>query len=806
MIRALRLCLFTLSSVGFGGFAPELRDVHQGDVVRLEKRSLDVPQKYPDELQYGLSLEGKNYTVHLEKNRVFLGKSYTVTHYAEDGTMVKTTPEIWDHCYYHGHIHGLKDSSVSVGLCSGMQGFMKAEQHVYMIEPLQGSVDGDHAVYRQKHLRHRRDQSWLNDFVYSMIPKPAGVKSQVKLSTQRYVEMVMVVDNTEYRKHGRKKIEERMMGVANHIDKLYRPMNIRVMLVGLELWSHVDLIQVSSNPNITLQNFIQWRQDSLLKRKRHDNAQLVTGQDFDGTTVGLAYISAMCSDRSGAVNQDHHENAITLASTIAHEMGHNLGMLHDYQDCICAKSMFDKSCVMAESVGAPYPDQFSVCSKQSYQKFLEDYNPSCLLDNPGTEQLFGPPVCGNVFVEPGEECDCGTVEECTNPCCNATNCRLTEGSQCAQGECCKNCQLKPVGTVCRVAADDCDLSELCSGKSSDCPKDTFKMNGSPCNQDRGYCYNGQCPSHQDQCSRLWGKDAKVAAGQCFTKNSNCPFYNYQRCDKRHAMCGVLYCSGGKDLPITNRMKYFLMAGARCNEAVDASGDSGKVPTGTKCGSNMVCFNSLCQNVSVYENTGCSAKCNNHGVCNHENRCQCEAGWAPPYCAEELGTSESGQAMVIGVSVAVVGLCLFTLIIGRYRMCYRRPVIPTKRFRRGRLFSGQSNPVFQPSNARNNPQCGPPTISQPTFVASSSTQACTLLTVAPSHDAPEGPPSSERTSGLIYAIPVRPQFSQCLPQLPANKPLPPPSKPLPPSRPLPPLNVKLVIASQKVALIPPKGPR
>lgn len=34
-----------------------------------------------------------------------------------------------------------------------------------------------------------------------------------------------------------------------------------------------------------------------------------------------------------------------------------------------------------------------------------------------------------------------SVQECTNPCCNATTCKFKEGSQCADGECCDNCKV-----------------------------------------------------------------------------------------------------------------------------------------------------------------------------------------------------------------------------------------------------------------------------------------------------------------------------------------------------------------------------
>lgn len=37
---------------------------------------------------------------------------------------------------------------------------------------------------------------------------------------------------------------------------------------------------------------------------------------------------------------------------------------------------------------------------------------------------------------------CVSLQECNNPCCNATTCMLKEGAQCSSGECCENCQVK----------------------------------------------------------------------------------------------------------------------------------------------------------------------------------------------------------------------------------------------------------------------------------------------------------------------------------------------------------------------------
>lgn len=49
--------------------------------------------------------------------------------------------------------------------------------------------------------------------------------------------------------------------------------------------------------------------------------------------------------------QDHNNNAIGVASTIAHEMGHNLGLSHDTENCVCGSLTTKRGCIMSESVG-----------------------------------------------------------------------------------------------------------------------------------------------------------------------------------------------------------------------------------------------------------------------------------------------------------------------------------------------------------------------------------------------------------------------------------------------------------------------
>lgn len=58
------------------------------------------------------------------------------------------------------------------------RGFLRAENQVYLIEPLEDSVEGDHAVYKQEHLRTKRaTYGYINDTVYNyeVTPRLAGL-------------------------------------------------------------------------------------------------------------------------------------------------------------------------------------------------------------------------------------------------------------------------------------------------------------------------------------------------------------------------------------------------------------------------------------------------------------------------------------------------------------------------------------------------------------------------------------------------------------------------------------------------------
>uniref|UniRef100_A0A8B9FQB5 ADAM metallopeptidase domain 28 n=1 Tax=Amazona collaria TaxID=241587 RepID=A0A8B9FQB5_9PSIT len=414
-----------------------------------------------------------------------------------------------------------------------------------------------------------------------------------------------------------KTIRQRIFGIVNYINTVYKAINIYVALIGLEIWTDGDKCLLSHAAGFTLDSFSKWRLSDLLKRKRNDNLHL--NCPLSATwLLGCSYLfySAHRNNTLFFSLQDHNRNEIAVAATMAHEMGHNLGMSHDTKACTCSAEV----CIMTDTVSSIIPKQFSSCSLQSFEKYMLSDMPECLTNIPDKNSIIAPPSCGNGFVEKGEECDCGTPEECTNECCDPESCKLTAGSKCAQGECCENCQYKQSGAICRAVKHDCDLAEMCTGFSEHCPADRFRVNGYPCNYGEGYCYMGRCPTRENQCKAAFGAQATEGAASCYRMNEKGVYYGYCRkekgshvpCEKKDIMCGKLFCAGGNEMPRDGSLVTF----ESCKASFPRNGeaDPGMILNGTKCGNGMVCSNGECVYIEdAFRSTNCSAKCPGHAV-------------------------------------------------------------------------------------------------------------------------------------------------------------------------------------------------
>ncbi|XP_068161483.1 disintegrin and metalloproteinase domain-containing protein 12-like isoform X2 [Antennarius striatus] len=656
-------------------------------------------QNHPASLKLLIEAEGEQLLLTLEKNQGLFASNYTETHYLEDGSAVSGSHDLTRNCYYHGEVEGYTNSDVSLSTCAGVRGFISLGGRSYVLEPSADGADDTHWIYAARNLT-LPPGACGHDVIGSRPTEYAdggpfrAFSSRHKRhaeTTTKYVELIIVADNREFQKQGKdvEKVKQRLAEIANYVDKFYRALNIRVALVGLEVWSDADKCPITQDPFTTLHEFLDWRKVKLLPQRPHDNAQLISGVYFQGTTIGMAPIMSMCTaEQSGGIVMDHSDNPLGAAVTLAHELGHNFGMNHDTPErgCGCRVTVDRGGCIMTPSTGYPFPTVFSSCSKKDLAASFEKGVGMCLFNMPEVKVLYGGQKCGNGYVEEGEECDCGEPEECMNPCCNATTCTLKGDAVCAHGQCCQDCQLKPAGTPCRESSNSCDLPEFCTGTSPHCPSNVYLHDGHACHNVDGYCYNGICQTHEQQCITLWGQGAKPAPGICFQRVNSAgdPYGNcgkdskgsFAKCEARDAKCGKIQCQGGANRPVigTNAVSIEtnipLQEGGRilCRGTHvylgDDMPDPGLVLTGTKCGDGM--------------------------VCNNNKNCHCEAHWAPPFCDKSGfgGSVESGPIRLADSRNLTVGIlvALLTVLGAGLIICIKRKSLA------GLLFTSKKNPM------------------------------------------------------------------------------------------------------------------
>lgn len=241
---------------------------------------------------------------------------------------------------------------------------------------------------------------WWSRLAEKDAPEP-GARRRRSVSRARHVELLLVADDTMTKKYG-KDLNHYLLTLASIASKLYghasieNPIRLSVVKVAT-VGEKEKGLDVSKNAASTLKSFCKWQnQQNPLDddhQHHHDAAILFTRQDLCGhhscDTLGMADVGTICSpERSCAVIED---DGLHAAFTVAHEIGHLLGLSHD--DSKFCEERFgvnsDKRLMSSILTSIDASKPWSRCTSATITDFFDDGNAECLLDSP-RQPLLGP--------------------------------------------------------------------------------------------------------------------------------------------------------------------------------------------------------------------------------------------------------------------------------------------------------------------------------------------------------------------------------------------------------------------------------
>eukprot|EP00076_Gallus_gallus_P010485 XP_004944310.3 A disintegrin and metalloproteinase with thrombospondin motifs 18 isoform X2 [Gallus gallus] len=256
-----------------------------------------------------------------------------------------------------------------------------------------------HGRFQKQHFCGRRkkyapkpptEETYIRSDEYGTSARFRRSSAKIQKNGSLNVETLVVADKKMVEKHGKENVTTYILTVMNMVSSLFKDgtigSDINIIVVSLLLLEHEPSgLLINHHADQSLNSFCQWQSALVGKNgKRHDHAILLTGFDICSwknepcDTLGFAPISGMCSKyRSCTINED---TGLGLAFTIAHESGHNFGMIHDGEGNPCRKA--EGNIMSPTLTGNNGVFSWSVCSRQYLNKFLSTAQAACLIDEP----------------------------------------------------------------------------------------------------------------------------------------------------------------------------------------------------------------------------------------------------------------------------------------------------------------------------------------------------------------------------------------------------------------------------------------
>ncbi|KAG8440720.1 hypothetical protein GDO86_006459 [Hymenochirus boettgeri] len=636
--------------------------------LRKPRSFLGETGNYPDTFHIQLPMVNRSLYLKLQRDHQFLAEEFIVEERNSDGNTIQKQTLLDELCFYTGQVLNYSNSFASVSTCGGLVGYIHTGKEQFVIQPINSTADSMSPLSGREHLiRQKRSPIAQSQFnaphsrchIVSGKKKNQwkreesvdwrGRRNAIRLTEEHTVETLVVADSDMVQYHGAEATQRFILTVMNMVYNLFQhqslgiKVNIRVTKLVL-LHSRPAKLTIGHHGERSLESFCHWQNEEYGGSKYLGNnhvpgakddvpvdvAVFMTRTDFcvhkdePCDTVGIAYLGGACSSKRKCVLAE--DNGLNLAFTVAHELGHNMGMNHDDDHPSCA----GRSHIMSgEWVKGRSPSDlsWSTCSRDDLENFLKSKVSSCLLvtDPRSHYAVRLPHKLPGMHYSASEQCQILFGS-------NATFCKNMEHLMCA-------------GLWCLVEKDSSCKTKL------DPPLD-----GTECGADK-WCRAGECvskspiPQHVDgdwstwnqwsMCSRTCGTGARFRQRKCDNPPQGPGGRSCKGASVEHMVCENLPCPKGvssfRDHQCqshdrsSNKKKSPLTAvivdDKPCELFCTPVGRdmpvlmSDRVLDGTPCGpyETDLCVNGRCQKIGCDGIIGSAGKEDRCGVCNGDGK-------------------------------------------------------------------------------------------------------------------------------------------------------------------------------------------
>nr|XP_060611911.1 A disintegrin and metalloproteinase with thrombospondin motifs 17 [Anolis sagrei ordinatus] len=576
----------------------------------------------------GLHL-GSDLYLSLRPNAQFLAPGFSVQEIPEDPS-VNRNAGVDRSCFYTGHVLNRSvDSFASLSTCNGLVGLIQIESEQVQIHPVntsEVSFDGKEHFLRRKRSAQSARPVQLGvpgEHCKVVAEKKRQKKAKltndwrerrnaIRLMNEYTVETLVVADSDMVQYHGADAAQRFILTVMN--------MGLVVSEGSPAFAMQVPFCACYESVDCSV---FTWCFPSLFYLFLVSRTDFCVHKDEPCDTVGIAYLGGICSAKRKCVLAE--DNGLNLAFTIAHELGHNMGMSHDDDHLSCA----GRSHIMSgEWVKGRNPSDlsWSSCSRDDLEKFLKSKVSTCLLvtDPRSRYAVRLPYKLPGMHYSADEQCQIlfGT---------NATFCKNMEHLMCA-------------GLWCLVEGDASCKTKL------DPPLD-----GTECGADK-WCRTGECvsktpiPEHVDgdwnmwsqwsMCSRTCGTGARFRQRKCDNPPPGPGGKNCHGASVEHTVCENPPCPKGtptfRDQQCQSHDRFTKKKSLWTAVIVDEKPCelhcfpfgkespvlvSDRVVDGTPCGPYEMdlCVHGKCQKIGCDGIIGSAAREDRCGICNGDGK-------------------------------------------------------------------------------------------------------------------------------------------------------------------------------------------